>query len=473
MKKDQYACVSIKNKIWYQYINHRWHEIDSGNTLRMTISKEMHKIYIDLQQDTHKKAECMDPSDSTREKVMESAKMIGNIAVQLKKTQPKQNIMTEACLHFYDSHFAEELDKNTHLLCFKNGVIDFKQKCFRKGRPEDCLSKCTNIDYIPYETALKQHASTIREIKTFMEQVFPVKDLEEYMWDHLAACLIGVNKNQTFNVYKGTGANGKSLLTDLMLKSLGTYAQSISATMLTTKPSEFGKATPELARTPGVRYLIMAETSKGAKLDEGTMKLFSGGDEIPFRKLFGESETFNPQFKMVLMTNSDIEITANDDGTWRRLRYVDYLSKFTSKPYEGEFSREEYPYQFPIDENLKDKLPTWAPVLMSLLVERAYVTEGFVKDCPTVLHASKKKREENDYLAAFARDNVRRSKDGKAVKKTELMETFKAWYLANYPGTKSIPKAKELVDYMNLKFGECTKVGWRNTEIIYEDDGEE
>lgn len=473
MKKDQYVCVSIKNKIWYQYINHRWHEIDSGNTLRMTISKEMHKIYIDLQQDTHKKAECMDPNDSTREKVMESAKMIGNIAVQLKKTQPKQNIMTEACLHFYDSHFAEELDKNTHLLCFKNGVIDFKQKCFRKGRPEDCLSKCTNIDYIPYETALQQHASTVREIKSFMEQVFPVKDLEEYMWDHLAACLIGVNKNQTFNVYKGTGANGKSLLTDLMLKSLGTYAQSISATMLTTKPSEFGKATPELARTPGVRYLIMAETSKGAKLDEGTMKLFSGGDEIPFRKLFGESETFNPQFKMVLMTNSDIEITANDDGTWRRLRYVDYLSKFTSKPYEGEFSREEYPYQFPIDENLKDKLPTWAPVLMSLLVERAYKTEGFVKDCDTVLRASKKKREENDYLAAFARDNVRRSKDGKNVKKTELMETFKTWYLANYPGTKTIPKAKELVDYMNLKFGECTKVGWRNTEIIYEDDGEE
>lgn len=472
MKKDQYVCISIKHKIWFQYINHRWHEIDSGNTLRLAISKEMHKIYIDLQQDTYKQVECMDPSDVNREKVMESAKMIGNIAVMLKKTQPKQNIMTEAGLQFYDKQFSEELDKNTHLLCFKNGVIDFRQKLFRKGQPEDCLSKCTNIDYIPYETLSTQHALTVQEINTFMQQVFPIKDLEEYMWDHLAACLIGVNKNQTFNVYKGTGANGKSLLTDLMLKSLGTYAQSISATMLTTKPSEFGKATPELARTPGVRYLIMAETTKGAKLDEGTMKLFSGGDEIPFRKLFGESETFNPQFKMCLMTNSDLEITANDDGTWRRLRYVDFLSKFTDKPYAGDFSREEYPYQFPIDENLKDKLTTWAPVFMSILIERAYRTEGFVKDCPTVLRASKKKREENDYLAAFARDKVRR-KDGKSIKKTELMETFKIWYQANYPGTKSIPKAKEIVDYMNLKFGECSKNGWRNTEVIYDDDEDE
>ena len=110
---------------------------------------------------------------------------------------------------------------------------------------------------------------------------------------------------------------------------------------------------------------------------------------------------------------------------------------------------------------------------MSMLVEIAYKTEGFVKDCPTVLRASKKKREENDYLAAFVKDNVRRSKEGKIVKKSELMETFKTWYQANYPGTKTIPKAKEVVDYMNLKFGECVKAGWRNTEIIYEDEDEE
>ena len=35
--KDQFICVSIKNNIWYEYINHRWFEIDSGNTLRLII----------------------------------------------------------------------------------------------------------------------------------------------------------------------------------------------------------------------------------------------------------------------------------------------------------------------------------------------------------------------------------------------------------------------------------------------------
>jgi P4 family phage/plasmid primase-like protien len=470
MKKDRFVCTAIKNKVWYEYINHRWHEIDSGNTLRMAISKDMHKIYNDMLRDTYDKVQIMDPNDTKRESVMKSIKVIGAIAFNLKKTQPKENIMKEARDRFYDSRFLESLDNNTHLLCFNNGVIDFKLKLFRKGNPEDGLSKCTNIDYIPYQTVLKKHMHTMNEILDFMHKVFPIKDVEEYMWDHLASCLIGINLNQTFNVYKGVGANGK--ITELMMKSLGTYYKTINVTLLTTKPASIGSATSELAQTPGVRYLVMNEPNKGDKLVEGTMKQFSGGDEIQARQLFKESYTFTPQFKMAMLTNNDLDIGSNDDGTWRRLRYVDFISLFLTKPYEDDrYTREEHPYQYPIDEKLGEKLGEWAPVFMSMLVERVYKTDGYVKDCPTVLNASKKKREENDYLAAFVKDNVRR-KEGKHLKKTELLESFKLWYLENNPGSKNIPKGKEIVDYMNLKFGELSKIGWRNTEIV-EEKGEE
>jgi len=471
MKKDRYVCTSLKNKEWYEYIKHRWHQIDSASTLRLAISKEMHKIYVDLQQETNQRVECMDPADENRVKLMESVKVIGVIANNLKKTQPKQNIMTEASLVFYDKDFLGLLDKDIYLLCFNNGVVDLKQKIFRPGRPEDCLSKCTNINYIPYETVVKNYADIMREIQLFMSQVFPIKDLEEYMWDHLAACLIGENKNQTFNVYKGTGANGKSILTELMTRCLGTYAKSISVALLTTRPASIGSSSSEVAQTPGVRYLIMGEPNKGDKLVEGTMKLYTGGDEIQARQLFQESKSFTPQFKMILMTNNDLEITTNDDGTWRRMRYVDFLSKFYD--YEGEFNKEEYPYQFPKDESLKDKLSGWAPVLMSMLVERAYKTGGIVKDCATVLRASKQKREDGDYLAGFVRDKVTRKEGAKGIKKTELLETFKLWCLECNPGSKTIPKGKEIVDYMNLKFGECGKNGWRNCEIGYDDGGDE
>ena len=43
--KERYVCVSISNKIWYEYSNHRWFEIDSGVTLRKRISDDMHQEY--------------------------------------------------------------------------------------------------------------------------------------------------------------------------------------------------------------------------------------------------------------------------------------------------------------------------------------------------------------------------------------------------------------------------------------------
>jgi hypothetical protein len=53
-------------------------------------------------------------------------------------------------------------------MCFNNGVVDFKQKVLN-GVPEDCLSKCTNIDYVSLNPNV--HTSTRNEIEDFMKTV--------------------------------------------------------------------------------------------------------------------------------------------------------------------------------------------------------------------------------------------------------------------------------------------------------------
>jgi hypothetical protein len=45
LKKDQFVCVSIAGNIWYQFINHHWTLIDSGTTLRSSITTDLRKIY--------------------------------------------------------------------------------------------------------------------------------------------------------------------------------------------------------------------------------------------------------------------------------------------------------------------------------------------------------------------------------------------------------------------------------------------
>ena len=41
------------------------------------------------------------------------------------------------------------------------------------------------------------------------------------MWEHAASALIGIQRNQKFNIYTGCGSNGKSMFVNLMNLSIG------------------------------------------------------------------------------------------------------------------------------------------------------------------------------------------------------------------------------------------------------------
>ena len=463
--KDRFVCVSIKNNCWYEYQNHRWYEIDSGSTLRLCISREMHSEYFNRLQELTKKMQTVDPACADYEPMRTKTSKLADIAVDLKKTVWKNNIMREARELFYDKDFINKLDENPYLLCFSNGVVDFKEKCMRPGQPDDYISKCTNIEYNP--NFLNQH-KTVNKINKFIEELFPNPELRTYMWEHLASVLIGTTENQTFNIYTGTGRNGKSCLVDLMGKTLGDYKGTVPITLITQKRNSIGSTSSEVVALMGTRYAVMQEPSKGDKINEGIMKEITGGDPIQGRALFKDTVTFIPQFKLVVCTNTLFDIKSNDDGTWRRIRVCDFESKFLEKPYEDElhFPQEQFPYQFQLDKKLDEQFEEWAPIFGAMLVQKAFKTQGNVTDCEAVLSSSNEYREGQDYLAEFAKENIERH-DGSKVKKQEVMATFREWYQTNYG--RGVPKARELYDYLTKRFG-AYKNGWHNVRIIYEEE---
>lgn len=463
--KDRFVCISIKNNIWYEYKNHRWFENDSGNSLRLSVSKDLFQIYLKKLTNSVHQMQQLSQDDDQWTPLRKRATKFTDIGQNLKKTQHKNNIMREAREIFYDPYFLEKLDSNNYLLGFKNGIIDFKEKCFRPGRPEDYVSKCTNIDYVPLRKTKQK--KEISEIKDFMEQLFPVESLNKYMWEHLASCLLGTNKNQTFNIYTGCGSNGKSKLVELMSMILGEYKGSVPITLITQKRQSIGSTSSEIVQLKGTRYAVMQEPSKGARINEGIMKEITGGDPIQGRALFKDTITFVPQFKLVVCTNVLFDIGSNDDGTWRRIRVCDFMSKFVDKPSSDD--DEQNKYHFPKDKNIDNNFKRWAPVFMSMLVELAYEKQGDVEDCELVMATSNQYREGQDYLAEFVKDKIQK-KQGSKIKKTALTEEFKKWYTLQYG--RRVPKGKELYDFMNKKYGQF-KNGWHNIELIYDEEEEE
>ena len=463
LKKDQFVCTSVCSNNWYQYKKHRWVSIDSGTTLRMAISTEMRGLYGKKAEQINEALSAVEDPDDPKAKFL-NARMLKviDIYTRLGRTSDKKNLMTEAKDLFYDSHFENTVDTNPYLLCCNNGVWDFKEKVFRDGKPEDFISMCTNLDYVPLS---EKNKSIQDEINDFMAKLFPEEELRNYMWDHLSSTLIGTAVNQTFNNYLGAGRNGKSVLVSLMTKTLGEYKGELPLTaVVTQRRVGVGGLAPEITALKGKRYAVMQEPRQGDILNEGILKeLTSGYDAIqaraPFQK---QSITFIPQFKLVVCANILPEIKAQDHGTWRRIRVIPFMSLFTENPVENDPQK---PFQFLLDPSIDEKFDSWKTVFLSMMIERVIKTNGRVNDCDIVLKASNEYKHKQDVISQFIEEKIVRE-TGQYVRKTAVNNEFKNWHESNF-GTKG-PQSKELHSYLDRIYGLHDSKGWRDISLVYD-----
>lgn len=472
---DEYVCVDIKGNKWYQFVEPRWVQIDAGVGLRNEITKSLRALYTKqmIQYFSLNETLSADEDQRKRDKLKKFCDKLVRVCERLGSTGDINNIMTEARHKFHDPDFEKKLDENVYLICFKNGVVDFtaknKDALFRRGAPDDYLTKCTNINYVPINTAV--HQPIIDEIEDFMHKLFPDPNCElyQYMWNHLANTMTGlIAELQTFNIYIGGGQNGKSVLIKLMDLVLGEYKGTVPVNMLTDRRGKVGSATPEIMELKGARMAVAQEPQKGERLNEGVIKEFSSGeDELQGRALYsGKMVKFLPQFNLVICTNYLPEIEGNDHGIWRRVRVVNFKARFTDNPVEGD---PDAPYQFLIDRSISKRMDSWKEVFASMLIDRAFINKGRVPDCSEVISARDAYRQSQDCIAEFFADRVIVDVSG-SISKTELNAEFKNWYENSY-GRRGGPNAKEVHAEMDKKFKNNKKGKvWVGIRISYESD---
>jgi putative DNA primase/helicase len=201
-------------------------------------------------------------------------------------------------------------------------------------------------------------------------------------------------------------------------------------------------------------------------LNEGVIKEFSSGeDELQGRALYsGKMVKFMPQFNLVICTNYLPEIEGNDHGIWRRVRVVNFKSRFTDNPVDDD---PETPYQFLIDRSISKRMENWKEVFASMLADRAFQNKGRVPDCSEVISARDAYRKSQDCIAEFMADRIVLDVTG-TISKTELNAEFKNWYENAY-GRKGGPNAKDVHAEMDKKFKKEGKI-WKGVRISYESD---
>ncbi len=446
--QDTFVCSSLKHKTWWEFKDHRWHEIDEGYTLMSKISEEFVNDYSRIEMEYNNKA--IEATGLDKETYQRKKEMVAKIVTKLRDIRFKEAVMKENRVLFFDPEFNDRLDEQKNLLGFTNGVYDLDRGIFRAGRPEDFVSMSTNIEYVKYN----KHDPYAKKIDKFFKQIQPKEEMRVYFLKLLSSYLQGHIPDEKFHIATGCGSNGKSLSIELLMSALGDYAITLPITILIKKRNASNAASPELAMIKGRRFGVFQEPEHNDKIHVGQMKELTGGDKFLARPLFKDPIIIKPQIKLLLTCNNLPHIPATDKGTWRRLRVVEFGSEFVDNPVG--------PKQYKIDKNLKQDIENWSQQFMSLLIEtfKDYKKNGL--DEPNdVVQFTKKYQQDSDHFLEFLNDNIEDSDNKKDyITMASAWDTFKSWFKDVHPDVKQLPSKSDLKEYMEQKFGKAVKGRW-------------
>lgn len=468
--RDNYKCSDFRNSVWYRWSGHIWKETDSGVDLLLKLSRQIADLFFERMKVTinqmsnegltqcsgEGKGDCGVCQYCKKEKERTG---LNNVYTQLKKTAFKANVMKECRELFFDEDFTKKIDANKDLIAFNNGILDLVTMELRDGKPEDYISFSTEIDYDPEKKYYEYDCWT--SIDKFIKQVLPDIEVRDYFIKHLASCLFGGNPAQKFHILTGSGSNGKSMIMNLLSKSLGDYACTVPISLFTQKRKSSGSAAPEVMRLKGRRFVTMQEPDEAIALNTGFMKEITSGEKMYARDLFKSGTEFEVLAKFHLACNDKPKINTTDGGTWRRLMVINFISKFVVKP--------TAPNEFPLDESIQSLVNSkeWATAFLNYMVTILKQEKGLRKlAAPTkVMEYTSDYRNENDGIARFISEKISPLGEGEepiSVDKPTLKRVFKQWKEESDQRTLApLDMEKRIVSL----FGACPKGGWTNFKL--------
>ncbi len=271
---------------------------------------------------------------------------------------------------------------------------------------------------------------------------------------------VEVDSNNTYlldNYIATKNSNGKSKLTELYQKAFGDYCGSFNVSMLTQKRGMASGTNSELVKAKGKRFMILQEPSEKEKINVGLMKELTGGDRVQARGLYKEPIEFKPQFKLVLACNDLPSVPATDQGSWRRVAVLQFISKFVDKPKQQ--------YEFKLDDQLSEKLDLWKETFMSILIKyyKLYLETGIIYP-QEVLESTEQYRRENDCYSDFIASRI--EYDAKfSANVSDMYDEFKLYWQSCMPSGK-VPSLPEFKKSLEKQFGPIIRGKWRGIKLL-------
>jgi putative DNA primase/helicase len=299
-----------------------------------------------------------------------------------------------------------------------NGTYDLKNFELREHSIKDYNSKIALFEF-------DKTAKCPNWLK-FLNRIFVSREdkyeIISFIQRAIGYTLTGSTKEQSMFLLWGSGANGKSVLIDVIRTMLGEYGITTdSSTFVSSKGgSDGGRARGDIARLAGSRMVCSSENSPDSRLDEQLIKNLTGSDKVTARFLYQEAFEFYPKFKIWWAFNHQPQIYDTTNSIWRRIKLI---------PFEETIPDDEQ------DPLLAEKLKVEIPGIFNWAIEglKNYYELGSLGAPSAISKATKEYREDQDILHEFIMECCEFSTDtdlfGKIydIKAKDLYESYKTW----------------------------------------------
>ena len=338
------------------------------------------------------------------------------------KAQNNQQIKSMIALARSESDMSEinvdRLNHDAHLIGVKNGVVDLKTGSLIFPEPTMLITKQCNASYFPD----KECTQWLK----FLNEVFQGKqELIDSIQRLLGYTFTGSVTEEIMVICYGFGANGKSVMSNVIQHVAGGYGKTGSPSLLKSRRDDDSSPRSDIAGLAGYRYISLNEMQSGDRLDEQVVKILAGREAISARAIYKDHMTYKPSGKVWLKTNHKPVVKEDDDGIWRRLVVI---------PFGRKFSESER------DPNLEEKLIQEADGILAWIIQGAvkWYQDG-LSICPTIKQESSEYRTESDLLGHFLQEKIEFDNTARAIE-TDVYFHYQNWCRAS--GTNPLSKIR-------------------------------
>lgn len=402
--RDRYGLIARFIHLWGRWYiwNDKYWEHDQTGKIDRLAKQTVRAIY-------NEAADA--PDTETAQQIAKHASKSGSASARAAMLRLAQSELPIATSH-------DKLNTNPYLVNVQNGTYNLKTNQLQPHDRGDLITYVLPVSYDP-EAKCPLWEAFLYRIMDGNEKMI------RYLQRLIGYSLSGLTVEQYLFFLFGNGANGKSVLIEILLALSGEMGIKTGVETVMQK-SRDGGIPNDIAALAGKRVAVTSELPDNKRLNEAAVKDMTGGDRLTARFLHQEFFTFSPQFKLWMYGNHKPVITGTDDGIWRRIHLI---------PFNVQIPKNER------DPHLSGKLQAELSGIFAWAIQgwRDYQENG-LQPPDEVNAATDSYRAESDELGGFISDMcvVRPETSARA---SELYDAYTKWGGQTYQTQVQFAKA--------------------------------